>query len=366
MQFDPDRPQTAAIRTVDEALLVPFGEGRGRGICRPAGVYDAAGGFVDGSVCWRKSGLAVTSVPDVVPEAEARLEGTWLYGGMAYGHFGHFLCESIGRFWAQDHVPGLRGIVFLPKQRKGNAAKFMAPMVPWARICGARGEVLALNDATRIERLIVAPQGFGTGDMIAGQPEFRRFITAACGRDIEPAGAQKIYISRSRLFAKRGRYFGEARIEALLQAEGFAIFHPQDQPIEVQIAQYKAARVIVSSDSSALHLAAFFAAPGDRVGIVLRRPGKTVQDFVTQYTHFSDVVPVQIDALTGRQHQFEGAKLSQMSEIYTELDFARLGAALASGGFIADAGAWRDPSAQEIDAERADYEARLDLRIMPA
>lgn len=366
--FDPDLKRAGEVRLVEDAVLVPFGAGQARGICRPAGVYDSKGRFVEESLCWRDSGLPVTSRPEgAMPEPKPdRLRGTWLYGGMAYQHFGHFLCEATGRLWAQDHFDRkIRGVIYLPKQRNRTAKKFMRPAVPWAKICGARGEVLAFNEPTRIHRLIVAPQSFGTGEMIAGQPEFRDFITRSCGRDVPAQGAEKIYISRSGLFAKRGRYFGEALIEGWLRDEGFEIYHPQAHPIAAQIAQYKAARVILSSDSSALHLAGFFAKPGDKVGIIVRRPGDTVTDFLMQYAHFSEVRPVVLDALRGRNYQFEGASATQRSELYSELDLAALGAGLAAGGFIAEPGRWQNMTATELEAERSDYESRLGLRIVP-
>lgn len=368
MQFDPDQSQAKSIRVVSNALLVPFGAGAEKGICRPAGVYDTAGNFVEGSICWRDAGLPVTSRPEGELPAKKgrRKKGTWLFGGMAYRHFGHFLCEATGRLWAQDHFDKpIAGVVYLPKQRKGKAEKFLTPILPWARICGARGEVTAFNDPTLFQQLIVAPQGFGTGEMIAGQPEFRRYISENCGREIAAEGAEKIYISRSGLFAKRGRYFGEALIEAWLRDEGFEIYHPQAHPIAAQIAQYKAARVILSSDSSALHLAAFFARTGDKVGIILRRPGATVVDFMRQYAHFSGVEPVVLETLTGRNYQFKGAAAAQTSELYAELDLAALGAGLAEGGFVAHPGRWQNLTEAELDAERAGYEARLGSKILP-
>lgn len=368
MSFDPDQSQAPSIRVVRNALLVPFGAGPEKGICRPAGVYDARGEFVESSLCWRRSGMPVTSRPEgEMPEKKGRRQrGTWLFGGMAYRHFGHFLCEATGRLWAQDHFDQpIDGVVYLPKLRRGKAEKFLHPALPWARICGAQGKITAFNDPTRFQQLIVPPQSFGTGDMIAGQPEFRRFISENCGRDIAPSGAEKIYISRSALFLKRGRYFGEALIEDWLRDEGYEIYHPQAHPIADQIAQYKAARVILSSDSSALHLAAFFARQGDKVGIIIRRPGAIVTDFITQYAHFSGVVPLVLQTLTGRNFQIEGTASKQTSELYAELDLAALGAGLAGGGFIANPSRWMNLTDAELEAERQGYEARLRSRIVP-
>lgn len=354
------------VERVEGALVVPFGAGREKGISRPAGVFDRAGRPVRRAQCLRDFGQKVTT-PPMLPdpaEGEGVLPGTWLFGGMLYGHFGHFLCESTARLWALEEAgPGIDGVLFHPKKRATWPQRFLRPIRPWLAIAGLRGAVELPMQPCRVERLLVPDQAFGTGGMIGGTPEFHRFVRSRFGAGIAASGAEKIYISRSHLFAKRGRILGEPWLEARMQAEGYSIFHPQEHPIEAQIAQYKAARVIVSTDCSALHLAAFFARPEDRIAIVLRRPGRTVQDFVTQYRCFSGVEPVVIDCLRGL-HSYDGAKLSQMSEVFSEIDPGALQEALAAAGFLtgpADPG----PAPEEIAAELEDLGGRLGARLRP-
>lgn len=369
MRFDPDLPLAARVRIIENALIVPFGAGKAGGIRRPAGVYDADGTYLADGQCFRNSRQPTTVEPEgppPVPEGDP-LPGLWLYGGMLYNHFGHFLLESTGRLWAAGMVEDkVRGELFLLKKQVTRPNRFIRPMRPMLSLFGARPKrAQGVIAPLRVERLVLAPQGFGTGDMIAACPEFRAHVKRHLGRTIAPDGPERIYISRTRLFSKRGRYFGEAHLERLFQAEGYSIYHPQEHPVEAQIAQYKAAKVIVSSDSSALHLAAFFAGPQDRVGIILRRPGDTIADYLTQYRHFAGLEPDVINALSGRYYQFAGAKLSQMSEIYSELDFPALGRDLAARGFIDAPDRWGPLPPGAIDAERADLAARLGTQIVP-
>ncbi len=369
MVFDPDKVLAADIRIIENALVLPEGNGRQTGIARPAGVFDHEGRYLPLSQSWRGDGLPVTLEPEppiALPEGRP-LSGTWLFGGLLYQHFGHFLAESTSRFWALDHVAGqVDGVVFLPKKLLNRPKRFVAPLVPLLQMFSpVLAQAHAPVAALRVERLVLAPQGFGTGAMMAGSPEYRAFIRQNFGRDIPPDGAEKIYISRSRLFSKRGRYFGEAKIDALMEAEGYRIFHPQDHPVEEQIAQYKAAKRIVSSDSSALHLAAFFTGPQDRIAIILRRPGDIVNDFLRQFESFAGHRPDVIDALSGRIYRLEGAKPRQMSEVYTDLDFPALQKALAAGGYINGQDSWTNPSEAEAEAERADLAERLGRGFLP-
>lgn len=366
MSFDPTKPMAGEIQVIENALIVPFGEGKTRGARRPAGIYDAQGNYLDMSQCLRNMRFPVTVQPDSIPKAvDDFIPGTWLFGGILYGHFGHFLVESTSRLWALDHLPvPVDGAMFMPRKQVAWPRRFLRPMQPFLKMFGpAAAASDAIVKPTRIERLVLGPQGFGTGDMMGASPEYRAFIRKNFGADIAADGAENIYISRSQLFSKRGRYLGEAEIERLFEAEGYRIFHPQDHPVAVQIAQYKAAKRIVSSDSSALHLAAFFADPGDEIAIVMRRPGDIVEDFISQYQNFAGINPVIIDALNGRLYHIGGIR-KQMSEVFSELDFPTLGQQLHQAGFITRPDDWTNPSPATLEAERALLSQRLEQELI--
>ncbi len=367
--FDPKKPLRDHIIILNDALIIPYGKGRKRGISRPAGVYDSQGNYQPIGQCLRSAQLPTTTKPDdnPLPTTEADLKGAWLFGGLLYQHFGHALLESTARLWARSVLPEVNSVAFLMKKQMTWPNKFTRPMRPMMEMMsGGIGEMSGIKVPTRVERLVVPPQAFGTGTMIAGSPDFRAHVQAVLPQRVNPEGAEKIYISRSGLFSKRGRYFAEARIEALLSAEGYRIYHPQTEDLAAQAAQYAAAKVIISSDSSALHLAAFFARPESRVAIVVRRPGNALGDYQTQYRWFAQVEPDVIDALNGRFYQFESAKLSQFSELYSELDFPRLGSMLAAKGYVQKPKLWVQPDPNEIKAEQSELSERLGSEIFLA
>ena len=348
------------VEVIENATVVGFGEGKARGISRPAAVFGATGKPVALAQCWRDSRTRVTTTPPLPALAPTEtLPGTWLFGGMLYAHFGHFLCESTGRLWGLDQAgEKIAGVLFYPKKQVTWERRFLKPALPWLEIAGVTVPVRLALAPLRVERLLVPAQGFGTGDMIQGAPEFHTFVRKHFGVAVAPAGPEKIFISRSRLFSKRGRILGEIALERWLAAEGYSIFHPQDHPIETQIAQYKAARQVISTDCSALHLAAFFAQPQDRVAIIARRPGPTVDDFVTHYGAFSGIKPLVLNTIRSL-YTYDGAKLGQMSEVFSEVDFAALHTGLAEAGFVSRSAAWQDPSPAEIKAELTELGEKL-------
>lgn len=349
------------IQTVPNALVVSFGAGKVRGISRPAGVFDAEGKLIRRAICWRDGKSKVTHSPDT-PEPDAvteNLRGKWLFGGMLYAHFGHFLCESTARLWPLNS-PDLQfdGVLFYPKKQMTRDKKFLEPILPWLKIAGVEVPVRLAQSPLRVDQLLVPDQGFGLADMIKGETEYRAYVAAKFGAKVPAKGAARIYISRSHLFSKRGRILGELALERLLAAEGYTIYHPQEHPIEDQIAQYKAADVVISGDCSALHLAAFFAPKESRLAIIVRRPGATIDSFLDQYRAFVGIEPLVINRIR-QLYNFDGAKLGYLGEVYSDVDFPAIQSALFEGGFIRRATGWADPTQAELAAELDDLSEKV-------
>lgn len=350
---------------IEGATIVSLCPGRNKGVSRPAGVFDHRGDSVALAQCTRDGRQRVTSPPPAPPPPATRhLPGTWLFGGMLYGHFGHFLCESTARLWGLDLPYAVAGVIFHPKPTDGKTRRLLGPTVPWLRVAGVSTPVEATIETLSTDRLLIPEQGFGTGPLIAGRPEYRAYMRRRFGAEIAPDGPERLYISRSRLYSKRGRILAEDRIEFALIAEGYEIYHPQEHDITHQIARYKAARQVISTDCSALHLAAFFASPQSRVAIIARRPGPTIHEFTAQYHAFAGLEPLVINALTGLWASAD-ARLAQMSEVYATLDFPATGTALAAGGFITDPSLWPAPPGEALEAERLALSSRIEAPLDP-
>lgn len=347
----------AGVQTVPNATIVPFGQGNARGVQRAAGVFDAEAGYVSAAQCFRSEDLPITIEPEAEPEPDSlgRMHGRWLFGGMLYQHFGHFLVESTSRLWALDHVKEpIDGVVYFPRKALKWPKRYVHSIQQWFDAFGPDiPRVVAPIKSMRVDALVIAPQGFGLGAMAAGLPEYRDFVRRRLHADQAAEGAEKIYISRDELFFKRGRYLGEARIGRLLEAEGYRIYHPQRHSLAEQVAQYKAAKVIVSSDASALHLAGFFAASDTRVAIIRRRDRPTYKVFETQFTHFTGRRPDVVSVFRDGIYVPDDGGTTQMSEVYTLLDHAALGRSLFDLGYIHDPSPWHEQAQEDIEAELA-------------
>ncbi len=336
------------IARVEGALVVPPAKGLGNQSVQRSGVLWPDGRLVEESVTWRGTSQ-VTTRPDMPEGPLEELPGRWLFLGPLFGHFGHFLVESICRIWAMAELEGqLDGVLYVPKFQ--NRPEHVAEVYrPFLQALGVELPMRNIEDPTRVELLHVPVQGFGMFQMIEGAPEFRDFVRARAGKAIPPEGAEKIYISRSALPAGRGSILGEARLEGWLEAEGYTVFHPQKHGHAAQIAAYRAARSIVAVDCSPLHLLALVGDAGQNTGIIARRGGRLDDYFARQIRAFQGAEARGFDHLTRNWIEKTSNRPSRSS--WGEVDFTALHASLLAAGLIHDPTPWPCLTEAEIEAE---------------
>lgn len=320
------------ITLINRAIVVPPPKGDANRSVQQSGVLTPDGALVADSVTWRGMN-PVTVAPAMPPEDEiAALPGTWMFLGPLFGHFGHFLVESISRFWAFDRLRDqIDGVLYVPKFQ--NRPEHVANVYrPFLNALGVTAPMHNLDVPTRVERLYVPRQGFGMFQMIEGAPEFREFARAYAGKSIPPAGAEKIYISRSALPAQRGSILGESVLEDLLRKEGYEPFHPQKHTHEEQIAAYRAARKVIAVDCSPLHLLALVGDSAQEIAVIARRTGDLDEIFARQIRAFTGARTHAINHLRRNWIEDHASRPSRTS--WGEVDFPALGRSLREAGMI--------------------------------
>jgi len=328
---------------------------------QPMGIFDADGRYVHEAVLWRGRPLMVAPEP---PAPVDHLAGRWIWGGVLLNHFGHFLTESLGRLWALQAVAGpVDGLIFVSKREEAEDGADVA-MQAYHRLFFDLAQVdvpiRIITRPTRVDLLEVPGQGFGIGPMAAGTAAFRAFMADRFARDVAPVGGPRLYISRSGMSAQRGGILMEARLEALLAAEGYEIFHPQQHALDAQIARYKGARQIVALDGSALHLAAMSGARGQRVAVIKRRDSHASDSIITHLASFLGIAPDVIDVIRQDWVRSDRKRADRFS--IGELDFAALGRALTAAGYVEGGDGWLSPTPVEVQAAIRDVEASLKRR----
>lgn len=346
-----------SIETIDGALVLPASSVAGRRVTTTAtthdgGVYGADGRLCETSRHWSAHAVHAPAATSRAP-ARAHLPGTHLFGGFVRPHFGHFLVEGLARLWAASQLPDADGrILFVPLNRAGRET----PGVPGyvrdlVRLLGIDRDIAFVDAPTTVERLLVPSQlcADALDERIGGDPLFRAFVARLRDLPVDPEhAADRIYVSRSRLpLVRRGGLLLERLVERCLAAQGYVVVHPQTLPIEAQISHYRAASKVILTEGSAIHLLALVARPGQKIGILRRRPSGT-DKFTLQIRAYAGEDPVSFHLPTRHDvHLIDGDGPSRR---LVAPDLAALGPALADAGFLDDAGLWQSPSAEEVEA----------------
>ncbi|MFC3613379.1 glycosyltransferase family 61 protein [Lutimaribacter marinistellae] len=349
----PEGGWSESCEEVSGAIVVPpkvSAFTQAAGILYPDGRHCARGAL------WRKF-RPLTILPEM-PETEPDvLKGRWLWGGVLWAHFGHFLVESTSRLWALDRIEGdIDGVLFIPKRpRVGDAVRGFQR--DYLDLMQAGLPIEVATNPVRVEQLIVPGQGFGLGAITRGTPAFRSAIRNRFGRGIEPDGASRLYISRSALGLGKGGLLGEERLEDHLRAEGYEIFHPEKYTLATQIARYKAARQVVAADGSALHLFAMVGRAEQQVAMILRRSSGANNLLATNVAAFCGSDPLIIDALNTEWWRRDHGKSNRLS--FGELHHPAIAEALSGTGFIREGADW--PIISDEERERLFKAKGLDL-----
>lgn len=330
------------VTRLENAIVIPATE---QNFVQPSGVLHADGSFCPSAALWR-NGRALTTKPAMPTGALATRKGTWLWGGVLWMHFGHFLVESMSRLWALDYLEqDIDGILFIPKRpRNGNEVLgFQHALIG---LLGTDAPVVSLAAPEKVEKLIVPGQGFGLGGMIGGTDIYRAAIARRFATDIAPEGPDKLYVSRSLLPAGRGNLIGEEELEHSLEAEGYTIYHPQNHDIHHQIATYKAARKVIAAEGSSLHLLAMVADQSQDIAMIVRRPSGATKNIETHVARFTGKPLLSVSHLI-RSWKPKGAAKPRMWK--GELDMALVQGSLRTAGFVStDGAAWSSLAPSEI------------------
>lgn len=343
------------IREVKDAIVVPLPSDNDGIQALHTGVLTTDLAEVEESITWR-DGNRFSLLPRT-PEATEieHIEGRYMFAGLMFGHFGHFLVETTARLWAYEQLKGqIDGIVFVPKVQR-RIDHVLNVYTPFLRLLDIECPIINLPEPARFDTLMVPQQGFGMFGMIQGLPQYRDFMRSRMGAKIASDGAAKLYVSRSTLPEGRGGLIGETLIEEYLAAEGYRIFHPQKHSHEEQLVAYKSADFIISPDGSPLHMAALVAKPTAKVAVLARRPSIAAQ-FEIQFRAFCGLDTVTIDALRCHWIPNNHARPSRLS--YGEVDFGTVYKQLKAGGLIGAKKPWPEMTEQDRKAVMDSLEER--------
>ncbi len=346
------------IITVTNGLIVPPERDLPNAPTQRSGVFDQTGAFIPASHTYRPHGL-FNDVPDMPADDTIQtLQGTWMFGGTFFGHFGHFLMDTLARIWAWGVLENkVDGILFTPKTNAGNIENMVRVQTDLLNALGVNAPLKVLQDPTRVQTLHVPYQGIGIGGgWETGTPSFRAYMRQHAGKSVTPKGPKKVYLSRSALAKKRASFLAEAVLEEHLRAAGYEIVHPQKLSKSEQVALYQAATHIISPDGSPMHLLAYAGRKDQHVAVIARRSAEANSIFANQISQFQGSHAITVNAL---KHDWVPSDLPRPGRTsWGEFDMTSVYEQLMAGGFLPEGtDPWPTVPDDVLEAELAEITA---------
>ena len=339
---NPFRGWAIELENLQDAIVVPA---ESRTFTQMAGVLRADGSYCSNGAVWRKD-QEITSEPQPPKGPIQKLPGRWLWGGLLWRHFGHFTVESTGRLWGLEAgLENVQGVLFIPKSPKygdeliGFQSDFMA-------LAGASPKVLIAP--TQVEELVVPGQGFGIGRIVLGTEACKTFFRDSFAPNIAPKGPEKLYISRSMIGPTKGALVCERLFEERLAEQGYTVFHPQKHDIATQIAHYRAARKVIASEGSAIHMFGLVAKPDQELAMVIRRKSKATKYIERHVRSFAGITPLMLNEVR-RTWKPEGKTKQRFAR--GEPDYPAIQKQLIEHGFLDRAPAWLPLTEADVNAD---------------
>jgi hypothetical protein len=213
------------------------------------GAYDSNLNFIDDFLLNRNWGTTGRAGYDHSKAARTLSEG--IYGGILMDHYGHFLLESLSRYWAikdaRDDLP----IVWHYRDRS-NLLAWQREIFDLLKIDTKR--FVYVDELTKLDSVYLPDAGYKIQTW--GHPLYFASLCIFGANEIIPG--KKVWLSRWRLDRNLGRITNEDEVEKKLVRKGWTIFHPETVSVMEQINMLKDAALISGFQSAAFHTMLFF------------------------------------------------------------------------------------------------------------
>ncbi|TFZ58302.1 glycosyltransferase family 61 protein, partial [Methylorubrum sp. Q1] len=191
-------------------------------------------------------------------------DDVYIYGGFFNCHFGHFLVDTLPRYWSKNLFDNNR-LKIICHSEEPPKEWFDNPFV--ARIMGSLGlsheDFVVLDRPTKIKKLIV-PRPALVGQTLI-HPVYadmcRRISSVLCGGEKVEATNETVFYSRTKLRMGTLKIINDFDLEEEIRSLGARIVYPEELNFVDQINLMSGAAHIIGTTGSFLHLSAFCQEP---------------------------------------------------------------------------------------------------------
>ncbi|MGY2052993.1 glycosyltransferase family 61 protein [Methylobacterium sp. JK268] len=252
------------LRTVRNARYLPLAQGGAWG------VFDADRRIVEESVDYvgpeRHLPHQIVDWPADMPDpVEEAPEEHYLYVGQINPHYGHFIINTLARFWPLLDAAGARMPILChgPVEAHGRLSSpaFVATILE--RLGLRLADLTVFDRPVRVRRVtVIAP---ALRELAWAHPRMAALGEVIGRTSLEgvpvDADDRPVYLSKARVAAYVQRVENEEDMAEALSRAGVDVVHPETLSFDEQVRLFARRRTVISCIGSALHTA-LFAPPG--------------------------------------------------------------------------------------------------------
>lgn len=201
------------------------------------GVFSFDGKFIKDSLLHRGTQAILQNTVEY-------LRGTYIYGGCLFGHFGHFIWESLARLYAIRQCNAYPILFISPNDKVYEVQKRHFQTI------GIKNEILLVKKAASVENLIYSPPGSSLEPLFITDEQIDALKYLSFPKP-EEGLQRKIWLSRTKL--KYGKLLNEQAIEEELKKIGYDIIYPELLTLREQVRLVSTASVVAGCDGSAFY-----------------------------------------------------------------------------------------------------------------
>ncbi|MBR0424033.1 glycosyltransferase family 61 protein [Candidatus Saccharibacteria bacterium] len=241
------RSDKLQVITIKNGLILPAHENSSK-LWADGGVIDEKGNFVELS----GNGYIFGGKYDY-DEAEVKyVDEEVVFFGPFIKHWGHFICDQIGRLWYIKNNPQKYKIAYCGWNWRQGPGDLDGNYLELLELLGCKkSQFKNIQKPTRFKKIIIPELSFSGGNYYT--KEFEELIDAiiknvSLNKQKCPS---KIYFSRTKFSNDKER--GEEKIEKIFAKNGYQIMRPENLTVKEQIAYFNQADKVAMVAGSISH-----------------------------------------------------------------------------------------------------------------
>ncbi len=241
------KPERLKTISVNNGIILPAHENPNK-LWADGGVLDQKNNFIEES----GNGYLFGGKYDYDPKDCIESNEEVIFFGPFIKHWGHFICDLIGRMWYIKDNPKKYKIAYCGWNWRQGEGDIDGNFLELLELLGCnKNQLINVQRPTRFKKIIIPEIAFSGGNYYTKEFESMIDIIVKNALREKIKSPQKVYFSRTKFSTDKER--GEKKIEKVFKNNGYKILYPEKLSVKEQIVYINNAEKIAMVSGSISH-----------------------------------------------------------------------------------------------------------------